>query len=62
MVDMGVLVGTIRRFGLAGPAYEILGGAEPAPGGEPQMLIASLESGETLAYPVSAILNDPAED
>ena len=62
MVDMGVLVGTIRRFGLAGPAYEIAGGAEPTPDGEPQMTIVSFESGERLAYPVAAILADPAED
>ncbi|MEY2927275.1 MAG: hypothetical protein RL367_1752, partial [Pseudomonadota bacterium] len=28
MVDMGILIGSIRRFGLEGPPYEVVG---PAP-------------------------------
>lgn len=61
MVDMGILVGTIRRFGLVGPAYEVI---EPAAagGGEPMMRIRLLESDEAAEHPVSAILADPAED
>lgn len=62
MVDMGVLMGTIRRFGLVGPAYEILSPAEPSPAGEPQMRIHVFESDERLDYPVSAILTDPTDD
>ena len=62
MVDMGVLVGTIRRFGLVGPAYEIVAAAAPSTAGEAQMRIHVLESDERLDYPVSAILVDPTED
>ncbi|HEX8381989.1 MAG TPA: DUF5397 family protein [Sphingomonas sp.] len=62
MVDMGVLMGTIRRFGLVGPAYEIVAPAEAAASGEPQMRIHVLESDEHLDYPVSAILADPTDD
>ncbi len=62
MVDMSTLVGTIRRFGLVGPAYEIVGIGQPLPNGDPQMRIHLLEADETLDYPVSAILSDPAED
>ena len=62
MVDMGVLVGSIRRLGLVGPAYEILGPAEPGPNGEPQMRIHLFESDEEVDYAVGDILNDPLED
>lgn len=62
MVDMGLLVGTIRRFGNAGPPYEIVGLAPPLPSGEPQMRIHLIESDEDVDYAVSAILSDPAED
>ena len=62
MVDMSTLLGTIRRFGLVGPAYEIIGVGEPLPDGEPQMRIQVLESGDTLDYPATAVLSDPAED
>jgi len=62
MVDMGTLVGTIRRFGNAGPPYEIIGMAAPLASGEPQMRIHLIESNEDADYAVSAILNDPAED
>lgn len=62
MVDMGTLVGTVRRFGFAGPPYEIIGFADSLPSGEIQMRILLIESGEEVEYPVSEILNDPAED
>ena len=62
MVDMSNLVGTVRRFGLVGPAYEIIGVGLASANGDPQMRIHLLESGETIDYPVSAILTDPAED
>lgn len=62
MVDMGALLGTVRRLGNVGPPYEITGVATPLPNGEPQMRIHLIESGEDVDYPVSAILNDPAED
>ena len=62
MVDMGTLIGSIRRFGLAGPPYEIIALAQPTPTGEPQMRIHLLESNEDADYPVADILNDPADD
>lgn len=62
MVDMGVLVGSIRSLGLVGPAYEILGPSVPGPDGEPQMRIHLFESGEDVDHAVADILNDPLED
>ena len=62
MVDMGVLVGSIRRLGLVGPPYEIVGPAAPGQNGEPQMRIHLFESGEDVDYAVADILNDPLED
>ena len=62
MVDMGALIGSVRRFGLAGPPYEIIGAAPASAAGEPQMRIHLLESGEDADYPVSEILKDPADD
>ena len=34
MVDMGTLIGTVRRFGLVGPPYQVLGPAVPGGAGE----------------------------
>lgn len=62
MVDMGVLIGSIRRFGLEGPPYEVLGPASQSLTGEPQMRIHLLESNEDVDYPVSDIVRDPEAD
>lgn len=62
MVDMSALVGSIRCFGLVGPAYEVVGPAAPSATGEPQMRIHILESEEALDYPVDDILRDPEAD
>jgi hypothetical protein len=62
MVDMGVLIGSIRRFGLEGPPYEVIGPAAPSDNGQPRMMIRLLESGEDVDYALDAILNDPSED
>ncbi len=59
MVDMGVLIGSIRRFGLEGPPYEVVGLAAQSATGEPQMRIHLLESNEDVDYPVSDIVRDP---
>ncbi len=61
MVDMGVLIGSIRRFGLEGPPYEVLGPAAPSQDRQ-RMMIRLLESGEEVDYALDAILNDPSED
>ena len=62
MVDMGVLIGSIGRLGLVGPAYEVLGTATLGPDGEPQMRIHLFESDEEVQYAIADILNDPMED
>jgi Family of unknown function (DUF5397) len=62
MVDMGILVGSIRRFGLEGPPYEVIGPSAASPSGEPQMRIHLLESDEDTDYPVNDILRDPEAD
>jgi hypothetical protein len=59
MVDMGILIGSIRRFGLEGPPYEVVGPAPLAADGEAQMRIHLLESDEDADYPISDILRDP---
>ena len=61
MVDMGVLVGSIRHFGLEGPPYQVVGPAAAGADGRARMLLRLLESGEELDYPLTDILNDPAE-
>ena len=62
MVDMAILVGSIRRFGLEGPPYEVTGPAALSATGEAQMRIHLFESDEDLDYPVSEILRDPEAD
>lgn len=62
MVDMGILVGSIRRFGLEGPPYEVVASASLSEAGYAEMRIHLLESGEEADYPVSEILHDPEAD
>ncbi len=62
MVDMSVLVGTVRTFGASGPPYVVLGPAEPSVAGEPQMRIHLLESNEDVEYEVAQLVNDPRAD
>ena len=62
MVDMGVLVGSIRRFGLEGPPYLVVGPAATGADGRPRMHVRVLESGEEFDYPVEDLVADPCED
>lgn len=62
MVGMSAPVGSIRRFGLVGPPYEVVGPAEPSASGEVQMRIHLLEPDEDADYPVSEILRDLEAD
>lgn len=55
------LVGTWRRFGLAGPVYEVIGTGRKLLGGKPSVKIRVLESGEETDYPLDAVLDDPKE-
>ena len=62
MVDMSLLVGSIRRLGLAGPAYQVVGPTAQSPSGETQMRIHLLESDEDVDYPLDDLLRDPEAD
>jgi len=62
MVDMSALVGSIRRFGLEGPPYVVVGPAAAGKDGRPRMHVRVLESGEELDYPVEDLVADPCED
>ncbi len=55
------LVGTWRRFGSAGPVYEIIGTGSALPGGDRVMRVRVVESGEELDYRLGEILDDPRE-
>ena len=54
------LIGSWRRFGSVGPVYEIVGVTEKV-ADRPQMRIRVLETGEELDYPLTDLLDDPAE-
>jgi hypothetical protein len=55
------LVGTFRRFGAFGPAYEIIGVGKQEGAGDRWMSVRVLESGEVVDYKFSDILDDPKE-
>ena len=55
------LVGTWRRFGAAGPVYEIIGMGYELPGGDRLMRVRVVETGEEVDYRFAEILDDPRE-
>ena len=58
-ISPALLVGTFRRFGALGPAYEILGvGNEDKQKGI-LLNVRVLDSGEELAYPYRQAVDDP---
>jgi len=57
--DHESLIGTWRRFGSAGPAYEIIATVPAKPDGTQAMRIRVLESGEEIDYRLTHILADP---
>jgi hypothetical protein len=61
MIQPEQLVGTWRRFGPIGPAYEIVEAGRPLPDGDRMMRVRVLESGEELDYKLTEILDDPRE-
>lgn len=61
MVDMGALVGSVRRFGLEGPIYQVMGVGPRGADGAQHMRIVVIESGEELDYPIADLLIDPIE-
>jgi hypothetical protein len=54
------LVGTWRRFGRAGPVYEVIGFGKPKDGIQ-TMRIRVIESGEETDYKLADLLADPLE-
>jgi hypothetical protein len=59
--QLAKLVGTWRRFGVAGPVYEIISAGKELTGGERLMRVRVVESGEELDYRLAEILADPVE-
>jgi Family of unknown function (DUF5397) len=55
------LVGTWRRFGAAGPVYEIIGLGNELPDHDRMMRVRVVESGEEVDYRFTDILDDPRE-
>jgi hypothetical protein len=55
------LLGTWRRFGALGPAYEIIGTGQTLPDGDRLMRVRVAETGEEVDYPLTGILDDPRE-
>ncbi|WP_369010949.1 DUF5397 family protein [Staphylococcus aureus] len=55
------LIGTWRRFGLAGPVYEIIRTGQPLPNGDRLMRVRVGESGEEVDYKLTDIFDDPRE-
>lgn len=55
------LVGTWRRFGVAGPVYEIIRAGQLLPGGDRLMRVRVIESGEEVDYKLTEIFDDPRE-
>ena len=61
VIATNALLGTWRRFGAAGPVYEIIGFGRQGKGGQ-TMRIRVVETGEETDYKLSDILADPIEN
>jgi hypothetical protein len=55
------LVGTWRRFGPIGPAYEIIASGKELPDGDRLMRVRVAETGEEVDYRLTGVLDDPRE-
>ncbi len=55
------LLGTWRRFGSAGPVYEIIAAGCELPDGDRIMRVRVVETGEEVDYRLGEILDDPRE-
>ena len=55
------LIGTFRRFGPFGPAYEIIGVGSEEDAGDRWLRVRVLESGEVVNYRFSDIVHDSTE-
>ena len=56
------LIGSFRRFGEAGPVYEVTGIGSVTERGDQMMRIHVFDSGEDAEYKLSDLLDDPAAD
>jgi len=54
-------VGTWRRFGRFGPAYQVIGEGDALPNGDRLMRIRVVETGEEVDYRLARILDHPRE-
>lgn len=61
VIEPQSLIGTWRRFGSAGPLYEVVGLVGSADASDPLMRVRRLETDEEIDYPMSVILSDPRE-
>ncbi len=59
VIEAQDLVGTWRRFGMAGPVYEVIGPGASGP--EEMVRIRVVESGEELDYRMRDLIDDPRE-
>lgn len=56
------LVGTIRRFGLTGPVYEVLEVTNGREDQSAELRVVIPETGEELDRPYAQVVVDPRED
>lgn len=61
MVDMSQLIGEVRRFGMVGPLYEVVGWSQSPAAFHVDARIRLIETGEETDYPIAALLADPLE-
>ena len=61
VIEAQDLVGTWRRFGTAGPVYEVIGPAAARASGDEMVRVRVVESGEELDYRMRDLLDDPRE-
>lgn len=60
-IEPQILIGTWRRFGTFGPAYEIIAKGKKLPTGDETLRIRVIETGEELDYKLADVLDDPKE-
>lgn len=60
-IEPQALIGTWRRFGVAGPVYEIVSEGKTLPTGDETLRIRVVETGEELDYKLADVLEDPKE-
>lgn len=61
-IDPQELLGTYRRFGIAGPPYEVIGVSRRLQNGDAEMIVRVVESEEEVVYNLSDLIDDPVEE